>query len=526
LEVGKAILRTSSQLAQCKNDEIEGIIRESIAVVSEIESAGQAGWCFLTETGSLLDVFSSTVDPTSPRYTLGGGLNEMPWCLAQLNSGKPVIIQSLDDLLPAAKIDRRFLETSEVHSFAFLPSDCATGRTVLILLSISPELGWSEEIVEQYTLLGNIFSNAHQRRLALDESQARDRCFQKLFAKSTSPMALLNDAGQFVSTNSAFRNILGYSKDELEMLSCADITISSNQDDKLVRQKHLSQPDKMDHHVDRDLIRKDQSLIRARIKPTIIEFSSPESLSLVSVEDLTSKRDRESSFAQREREIGILSSQLIQSQENERKRLARELHDDIGQRLSLAASEVALMASQQAAAIPVSTSRLDVLRDELDSLCSDIHEMSHNLHSYKLQHLGLKCALKDLCRRLSQPSFRVDLHIDEMEEPISQDVSLSLYRVVQESLNNALKHAHTLIAAVTITKLQNVFYMTIQDLGVGFDSKNDSFHGLGLISMSERIKFVNGQFRIHSIVGRGTEIWVSVPDERYAIDSSQTTHCM
>jgi signal transduction histidine kinase len=134
------------------------------------------------------------------------------------------------------------------------------------------------------------------------------------------------------------------------------------------------------------------------------------------------------------------------------------------------------------------------------------------MHSYKLQHLGLKSALKDLCRRLSQSSFRIDLHVDEFEEPSSEDVSLCLYRVAQESLNNALKHARTSIVAVTLTRLQNMFYMTIQDSGVGFDSSSSS-QGLGLASMSERLRLVNGQFRLHSVPGRGTEIWVSVPDQ-------------
>jgi signal transduction histidine kinase len=138
--------------------------------------------------------------------------------------------------------------------------------------------------------------------------------------------------------------------------------------------------------------------------------------------------------------------------------------------------------------------------------------MSHNLHSYKLQHLGLKAALKDLCRQLSQPNFRVDLHIDDFKEPISKDVALCLYRVAQEALSNASKHAHTLVVAITITKLQNMFYMTIQDSGVGFDVSRSS-QGLGLVSMSERLKLVNGQFRVHSVPGCGTEIWVSVPDQ-------------
>jgi len=87
-----------------------------------------------------------------------------------------------------------------------------------------------------------------------------------------------------------------------------------------------------------------------------------------------------------------------------------------------------------------------------------------------------------------------------------------LYRVVQEALNNALRHAHTLVVAVTLTKIQNMLYMTIQDTGVGFE-RGVGPQGLGLVSMTERLKLVKGELKLHSILGRGTEIWVSIPDD-------------
>ncbi len=229
------------------------------------------------------------------------------------------------------------------------------------------------------------------------------------------------------------------------------------------------------------------------------------------IEDITEQKEAELELNKRTVEVEVLASQLIQSQETERNRLARELHDDIGQRLSLVASEVALMASQHKGTTIIAADRLDNLRNELDTLCSDIHGMSHDLHSYKLQHLGLKSALKDLCRRLCQPGFHIDLDVNDIDEPISKEVSLCLYRVIQEALNNALRHAHTLVVAVTLTKIKDTFYMTIQDTGIGFD-RGVSPQGLGLISMTERLKLLKGELKLHSILGRGTEIWVSIPD--------------
>jgi len=437
-EIGRLLLDTSSDLAECKSEEIEEIIQQSIVAVSAIEHAEQAGWFSLGESGILTDIFHSPSYSLSLCSALRDGLHRLPWCLGQLNTGKAVLIYDVDDLLPAAKTDQQFLRAAEVRSLALLPSaSVSLGRTVLILSSTSAEIEWSEGIVEQCKLLEGIFANAYQRGLAQNESRVCMNCFQRL--ASIGAMAILNGKGQFIS--------------------------------------------------------------------------------VVSVEDLTGQRNRKTELNRRETEVGTLASLLIQSQESERKRLSRELHDDIGQRLSLAASELALLVSQQSINASVSVDRLASLRDELDSLCTDVHEISHDLHSYKLQHLGLKAALKDLSRRVSQPNFRVDLHIDDFEDPTSKDVSLCLYRVAQESLNNALKHARTPTVAVTITKLQNMFYMTIQDSGIGFDSSISS-KGLGLVSMSERLKLVNGQFRLHSLPGRGTEIWVAVPDQPEPIAES------
>jgi PAS domain S-box-containing protein len=511
-QIGNVILRASSNLAKCEKQEIESIILHSIADVSAIEGAERAGWFLLTDSGSLTEVFHVDSASNPLCSILGDGLHRLPWCMAQLNAGKAVLICDTADLSPAAEVDRMFLKVADICSLILIPSDSASlGRTVLILSSNSTVIEWSAGIVEQCTLLEDIFSNAYQRGLVQDDSPVNVGCFQRLFAASISAMVMVNRRGRFISSNAAFSNMLGYSEVELRLMKFEDIF------------GPLSRWNTVANRYEQTLIGKNKTPIPARISTNLIDkFNSEDIVVLVGIEDLTGLKAKEAELSRRQTEVDFLASLLIQSHENERKCISRELHDDIGQRLSLAASEVALMASQQSEAKCLSVDRLEVLRDELDSLCTDIHEMSHDLHSYKLQHLGLKSALKDLCRRLSQPDFRVDLYADEFEEPTSKDVALCLYRVAQESLNNALKHAHALVVAMTITKVQEMFYLTIQDSGVGFDS-NASRQGLGLVSMGERIKLVHGSFRMHSVPGRGTEIWVAVPDR---VELAARTGCM
>jgi len=511
--IGSLILRASSDLATCESRDIENLIMQSIAELSAIEHAEHAGWFLLSHSGTLTDIFPSTPYTSSLNPLLKDGLHRLPWCLAQLNAGKPVLIEDSDDLPHAAESDKAFLRAADVRSLMLLASNSSSvGKTVLILSSPLMQTEWSEGTLEQCTLLEHIFSNAYQRVRALNESAVGMSCFQQMFSASMTSMALLNSNGQIVLANHAMSTLLGYSEEELLKLRCTDIAVPTSQRNKTSLTECPLHPALEHHPQERTLVCKDQSLILTRVTTSLIEGSFPESpLSLVCIEDLTRQKHEETELNRRQTEVGVLASLLIQSQEDERKRLSRELHDDIGQRLSLVASEVALLASQHSTAASSSADRLEDLRSELDAWCTDIHEMSHDLHSYKLQHLGLRSALKDLCRRLTTQHFCVNLYADDLEEPNSKEVALCLYRVAQESLSNAHKHAHAPVAAVTITKLQDMFYLTIQDSGVGFESSTQS-HGLGLVSMRERIKLVDGNFRIHSLTGQGTEIWVAVPD--------------
>jgi PAS domain S-box-containing protein len=360
----------------------------------------------------------------------------------------------------------------------------------------------------------NLYAESH-RWISEEESSEGD--LERLFVSSSIGMALLDPEGRFLSANKAFCSTLGYNDEELLSKRFEHLLTPFSQNQKTISLRSFDRASGTSWQADQILVRKDQSLMPARVWISLFEDTSMEdSLSLVVIEDITKQKEAEQELSTRRTEIEMLASRLIQAQEAERKRLARELHDDIGQRLSLVASEVALMASQSSDARTVIATRLDHLRDELDSLCADIHGISHELHSYKLQHLGLKSALRDLCRRLTQSNFRVNLDIDDMEEPASKDVSLCLYRVVQEALNNAFRHAHAMVVAVTITKLHDTFYMSIQDTGIGFD-RNASPNGLGLISMTERLKLVKGELKLDSILGRGTEIWVSVPDLKESV---------
>jgi PAS domain S-box-containing protein len=397
-----------------------------------------------------------------------------------------------------------------------------TSERLLVLSSTPPPTHWPSETAGRRALFESIFFLAYQRKLAQDEAEENKHRFQQLFRTATVGMAMADEEDRFLFVNNFFCDIVGYSEDELRLMRYSELSEPFIKETSVRRSKRLRKTWAIGHQGEQMLLRKDGSILSARITVTLLERStSKRELSLIMVEDITEQKTAELELNRSMSEVKTLASQLIELQENERKRLSRELHDDIGQRLSLAASEVALLQRQFSGGPAGLADRLGSLREELDGLCTDLHSLSHSLHSYKLQHLGLKPALKDLCQRMSQPGFHVDLIVDDSENPRSKEVSLCLYRVAQEALNNTQRHAQTLSVALTLTKLQHTFYMAIQDSGIGFETSANP-QGLGLISMKERLKLVNGQLIVHSIPGRGTEIWVAVPDAEDASDHCDT----
>ena len=213
------------------------------------------------------------------------------------------------------------------------------------------------------------------------------------------------------------------------------------------------------------------------------------------------RRRRDSELALKE-----LSRRLINSAEEERKHLARELHDDIGQRLSLLAVSLDMLTN---APLPRGRSILEELEDpltELKELATDVHNLSHRLHSSKLQHLGLPAALREVCRQMAgQHHIDIDLHTDDVSSALPEDVSLCFYRVAQEALNNAVKHSHSKRVDVHLDNGNGRVQLQVKDYGIGFDPSTP-VDGLGLATMQERLRMVGGTLSIKSVAGRGTEL--------------------
>jgi len=214
-----------------------------------------------------------------------------------------------------------------------------------------------------------------------------------------------------------------------------------------------------------------------------------------------------------EEALSTVSKKLIEAQEQERTRIARELHDDVSQRIALVA--VDLQSLQQGPEASRGEQRQAIAHaiSELDDLGMDVQALSHRLHSSRLDYLGLEAASAGLCREVSRlHKLEINFHSDNIPKDVPKDVALSLFRVLEEGLQNAIKHSGSREFQVSLSSGSNEIELTIHDSGVGFDQKQvRKGQGLGLTSIEERVKLVNGELSIDSQPQRGTTLHARVP---------------
>jgi signal transduction histidine kinase len=212
-----------------------------------------------------------------------------------------------------------------------------------------------------------------------------------------------------------------------------------------------------------------------------------------------------------ERAVRQLTRRVIDASENESRHIARELHDDIGQRLSLALVELDLFGRQLPSDAVKNRTDLDSSIQILNSLVSDVHNLSHRLHSSQLEHVGLEAAIAELCRQISNSyGVEIDFQVDAAPGGLARDVSLCFYRVAQEALNNVVKHSKTNKAQLTLTEEPGLLWMQIRDSGVGFKVA-DAAVGLGLSAMQERVESLGGILSVESVPSVGTLVIAEAP---------------
>jgi PAS domain S-box-containing protein len=223
---------------------------------------------------------------------------------------------------------------------------------------------------------------------------------------------------------------------------------------------------------------------------------------VVAFVDITERKLAQSALAS-------VSRRLIEAQEQERIRISRELHDDIGQRVALLG-----IGLQQLQEGPLeSRGRIAELQRQTAEIAADIQSLSHELHSSQLHYLGIAAAMRGFCQEFGkQQKVEIDFRTNDLPSALPPDISLCFFRVLQEALHNSAKHSGVRHFEVRLWGSSGEIHLTVSDSGAGFDIEAaKASRGLGLISMEERLKLLNGTFSIESQPQRGTTIHARVP---------------
>jgi PAS domain S-box-containing protein len=221
----------------------------------------------------------------------------------------------------------------------------------------------------------------------------------------------------------------------------------------------------------------------------------------------------ESSLRDSHDQVQDLAQRLIAAQEEERRRVSRELHDGLNQQLAALSFEIGKIRSQVADAEPELSLRLSELQIRAAHLIDDARRMSHELHPSMLEHLGLVAAVRAYCDEAGRRE-KLAVRFDPIRPPesIAPHTALCLFRVVQEGVRNAAKHSGASAVQVTLRSSNGSILLAIADNGCGFDVSAGRNGGLGLVSMTERVRAIGGEFGIFSSARQGTRLEVTLPE--------------
>jgi PAS domain S-box-containing protein len=223
---------------------------------------------------------------------------------------------------------------------------------------------------------------------------------------------------------------------------------------------------------------------------------------LLLAENITRRKEMEEA-------ISAMSRKLIESQEQERARIGRELHDDINQRLAMLAMELEQLQDNPSEI----ASRAQELRRKTIEISNDVQALSHELHSSKLEYLGAIKGMKSWCKEFGERQrIQIEFKSTELQNSVAPEIGFCLFRVLQEAVHNASKHSGAGRVEVQLREDSGEIHLVISDSGRGFDSETTmQGRGLGLVSMRERVRLVNGTIAIESMLNGGTTIHVRVP---------------
>jgi PAS domain S-box-containing protein len=345
------------------------------------------------------------------------------------------------------------------------------------------------------------------RKQAEETLRESEEKFRSVFQDAGVGMIIVSPEGRFLSANATFLSYLGYTEEELRAKTVQSVTaaedwpaFSKRLSETLTEGRGFQRFEKRCLHKSGRIVYTESSASLIRNREGVPQYFVGEVL------DVTKRKEAEQLLS------GV-SRKLIEAQEQERQRIARELHDDIGQRLALVAVGFDQIRQRAPALPPDVLRRMRELQAQAMQLSTDVQTMSHALHAPKLELLGLMPAMKSMCNEFAEHQrMEIDFRGHDLPIRLPSETSLCLSRVLQEALQNAAKHSGVKHVDVQLNGTTEDVQLIVTDLGKGFDLNLAlKGRGLGLTSMQERVRVLNGTVAIRSKPMGGTTIHVRIP---------------
>ncbi len=353
------------------------------------------------------------------------------------------------------------------------------------------------------------------RKRAEEMLQQSEQKYHSLFETSIDPIYLSTKEGPFVDVNQSFLDLFGYNIEDIQDLETQAIYV--NPDDRLIFQKDIERK-KYVKDYELKLRKKDGTKVDCLVSATERQAGDG---SLVGyqgiVRDVTEKKRMENALTKSHERSRHLSSQLIESQERERKRISLELHDEMGQALaSIGINLGTIDKNLPSDCSPIIKDKLAEIDFMIEQASDRVRKLSFHLRPPILDDLGLLPTLRWLLSGL-ESSIKVDFDYNQIDDKdrLSQEIETVIYRVVQEATTNILKHAEAKKVEVNLN-IEEGISLIVKDDGKGFDAKDqkvtdDLKAGIGILGMNERVEMLGGKFDIQSRKGYGTRISVEIP---------------
>jgi len=346
-----------------------------------------------------------------------------------------------------------------------------------------------------------------ERKGADETLRESEEKFRSVFRNTGVGMVIVSPEGRFLAANGTFCNYLGYTEEELRAKTVQSVTFADDWPGFSKRLQEALTEGRGFQRFEKRCLHKSGRIVYTESSASVIRNRDGDPQYFVGdVVDITKRKEAEEVLS------GI-SRKLIEAQEQERQRIARELHDDIGQRLALVAVGFDQI-RQSTPGLPTRVQRqMHELQKQTLDLSTDVQTMSHALHAPKLELLGLVAAMRSMCNEFGEHQrMEIDFTGHDLPNPLPSETSLCLSRVLQEALQNAAKHSGVKHVDVQLRGTTDEIQLIVSDLGKGFDLHTAmKGRGLGLTSMQERVRLLNGTVMIQSKPMGGTTIHVRVP---------------